>query len=145
MCHRSQHEVTITNFEAIDGKTLQETVQHLKTSICCLETLSTSFFKMSLAVLDRIYWIVNPLVLFLRPFFKVFENKLLGLSLKRSSRMTQLKKQTKNYSTISNLPFIGKIRECCFQSVETILNTMRLFGQRPICFLNTSQHRESTN
>ncbi|KAK9973180.1 hypothetical protein ABG768_023923 [Culter alburnus] len=32
-------------FEAIDGKILEETVQHLKTSTCALDTLPTSFFS----------------------------------------------------------------------------------------------------
>ncbi len=105
-----QHIVTTANFGAIDGKTLQETVQHLKTSICCLETLSTSFFKMSLVVLNRIYWIVNPSVLFQRPFFKVFENKLLGLSLKRTSEyLTQLKnKQTKTIAPFQISPSLER-------------------------------------
>jgi len=36
--------VTMSDFEEIDGTILVETVQHLKTSNCTLDTLTTSFF-----------------------------------------------------------------------------------------------------
>ena len=44
--------VTMSDFEEIDGKILEETVQHLKTSTCTLDTLPTSFFKSVLNCLD---------------------------------------------------------------------------------------------
>ncbi len=39
-----QREVTMSVFEAIDSKVLEEIVQHLKSSTCYLDTLPTSFF-----------------------------------------------------------------------------------------------------
>ncbi len=38
-----QKEVTMSVFEAIDSKILEEIVQHLKSSTCYLDTLPTSF------------------------------------------------------------------------------------------------------
>jgi hypothetical protein len=40
----------MSDFEEIDGKILEETIQHLKTSTCTLDALPTSFFK---SVLNR--------------------------------------------------------------------------------------------
>ncbi len=40
-----QKEVTMSVFEAIDSKILEQIVQHLKSSTCYLDTLPTSFFQ----------------------------------------------------------------------------------------------------
>ncbi len=40
-----QKEVTMSAFEEMDSKILEEIVQHLKTSTCYLDTLPTSFFS----------------------------------------------------------------------------------------------------
>ncbi len=40
-----KNEVTMSVFEAIDSKILEEIVQHLKLSTCYLDTLPTYFFK----------------------------------------------------------------------------------------------------
>ncbi len=40
-----QKEVTMSVFEEIDSKILEEIVLHLKTSTCYLDTLPTSFFQ----------------------------------------------------------------------------------------------------
>ncbi len=42
---QSQKEVTMSVFETIDSKILEEIVQHLKSSTCYLDTLPTSFFQ----------------------------------------------------------------------------------------------------
>ncbi len=47
-----QKEVTMSVFEAIDSKILEEIVQHLKSSTCYLDTLPTSFFKSVLNCLE---------------------------------------------------------------------------------------------
>ena len=35
----------MSEFNTVDQKTLEETVQHLKTSTCCLDTIPSDFFK----------------------------------------------------------------------------------------------------
>ncbi len=49
---QSQKEGTMSVFEAIDSKILEEIVQHLKSSTCYLDTLPTSFFKSVLNCLE---------------------------------------------------------------------------------------------
>ncbi len=49
---QSQKEVTMSVFETIDSKILEEIVQHLKSSTCYLDTLPTSFFKSVLNSLE---------------------------------------------------------------------------------------------
>ncbi len=47
-----QKKVTMSVFEEIDSKILEEIVQHLKSSTCYLDTLPTSFFKRVLNCLE---------------------------------------------------------------------------------------------
>ncbi len=49
---QSQKELTMSVFETIDSKILEEIVQHLKSSICYLDTPPTSFFKSVLNSLE---------------------------------------------------------------------------------------------
>ncbi len=105
---QSQKEGTMSVFEAIDSKILEEIVQHLKSSTCYLDTLPTSFFKSVLNCLEA-----DPL--------EVVNTSLLSgtfpNSLKTAVVKPLLKKRNldntmlSNYRPISNLPFIGKIIE----------------------------------
>ncbi len=116
-----QKEVTMSVFEAIDSKILEEIVQHLKSSTCYLDTLPTSFFKSVLNCLEAdLLEVVNASRL-----SGTFSN-----SLKTAVVKPLLKKRNldniilSNYRPISNLPFIGKIIEnVVFNQLNNYLNS----------------------
>ncbi len=59
-----QKEVTMSVFEAIDSKMLEEILQHLKTPTCYLDSLPTCFFKSLLNCLEAdLLEMVNDLLL----------------------------------------------------------------------------------
>ncbi|XDV11838.1 hypothetical protein PO909_000647 [Leuciscus waleckii] len=100
--------VTLSDFNKIDGKILVETVQHLKTSTCALDTLPTSFFKSVLNSLEAdLLEVVNASLL-----SGSFPNSLKTAVVKPLLKKNNLDKTIlSNYRPISNLPFIGKIIE----------------------------------
>ena len=100
--------VTMSDFKEIDGKILEETVQHLKTSTCALDTLPTSFFKSVLNSLEAdLLEVVNASLL-----SGSFPNSLKTAVVKPLLKKSNLDKTIlSNYRPISNLPFIGKIIE----------------------------------
>ncbi len=118
---QSQKEVTMSVFETIDSKILEEIVQHLKSSTCYLDTLPTSFFKSVLNSLEvDLLEVVNTSLL-----SGTFPNSLKTpvvkpLLKKRNLDSTMLS----NYRPISNLPFIGKIIEkIVFNQLNNYLNS----------------------
>ncbi len=118
---QSQKEVTMSVFETIDSKILEEIVQHLKSSTCYLDTLPTSFFKSVLNCLEAdLLEVVNTSLL----------SGTLPNSLKTAVVKPLLKKRSldntmlSNYRPISNLPFIGKIIEkVVFNQLNNYLNS----------------------
>ena len=95
-------------FEAIDGKILEETVQHLKTSTCALDILPTSFFKSVFNCLEADLLKVVNASLLSGTFPKSLKTAVVKPLLKKSSLDNII---LSNYRPISNLPFIGKIIE----------------------------------
>ena len=121
------NSTVMSEFKTIDQKSVIETVQHLKPSTCCLDTMPSDFFKT----------IVNSVQTDLQ--------KIINLSLK-SGRFPKplkvaaikplLKKRTLdasmliNYRPISNLPFIAKIIEkVVFNQLSDFLNSSGLFDK----------------
>ncbi len=99
---------TMSVFETIDSKILEEIVQHLKSSTCYLDTLPTSFFKSVLNCLEAdLLEVVNTSLL-----SGTFPNSLKTAVVKHLLKKRNLDNtMLSNYRPISNLPFIGKIIE----------------------------------
>ncbi|KAI2648158.1 RNA-directed DNA polymerase from mobile element jockey [Labeo rohita] len=115
-----QKEVTLSVFEAIDSKTLEEIVQHLKSSTCKLDTLPTSFFKSVFNCLEAdLLEVVNTSLL-----SGTFPNSLKTAVVKPLLKKSNLDNTIlSNYRPISNLPFIGKIIEkVVFNQLNNYLN-----------------------
>ncbi|KAI2645280.1 RNA-directed DNA polymerase from mobile element jockey [Labeo rohita] len=116
-----QKEVTLSVFEAIDSKTLEEIVQHLKSSTCNLDTLPTSFFKSVFNCLEAdLLEVVNTSLL-----SGTFPNSLKTAVVKPLLKKSNLDNTIlSNYRPISNLPFIGKIIEkVVFNQLNNYLNS----------------------
>ncbi len=111
---QSQKEVTMSVFNTIDSKILEEIVQHLKSSACYLDTLPTSFFK---SVLNCLEADLLEVVTFPNSLKTAVVKPLLK---KRNLDNTMLS----NYRPISNLPFIGTIIEkVVFNQLNKYLNS----------------------
>ncbi len=118
---QSQKEVTMSVFETIDSKILEEIVQHLKSSTCYLDTLPTSFFKSVLNCLEAdLLEVVNTSLL-----SGTFPNTLKTAVIKPLLKKRNLDNtMLSNYRPISNLPFIGKIIEkIVFNQLNNYLNS----------------------
>ncbi len=118
---QSQKEVTMSVFEAIDSKTLEEIVLHLKSSTCSLDTLPTSFFKSVLNCLEAdLLEVVNASLI-----SRTFPNSLKTAVVKPLLKKRNLDNtMLSNYRPISNLPFIGKIIEkIVFYQLNKYLNS----------------------
>ncbi len=118
---QSQKEVTMSVFETIDSKILEEIVQHLKLSTCYLDTLPTSFFKSVLNCLEvDLLEVVNTSLL-----SGTFPNSLKTAVVKPLLKKRNLDStMLSNYRPISNLPFIGKIIEkVVFNQLNNYLNS----------------------
>ncbi len=108
-------------FEEIDSKILEEIVLHLKSSICSLDTLPTSFFKSVLNCLEAaLLEVVNTSLL-----SGTFPNSLKTAVVKPLLKKRDLDNtMLSNYRTISNLPFICKIIEkVVFNQLNKYLNS----------------------
>uniref|UniRef100_A0A672RP97 Reverse transcriptase domain-containing protein n=1 Tax=Sinocyclocheilus grahami TaxID=75366 RepID=A0A672RP97_SINGR len=113
-----QKEDTMSAFEEIDSKILEEIVQHLKSSTCYLDTLPTYFFKRVLNCLEAdLLEVVNASLL-----SGTFPNsKVVKPLLKKNNLDNTI---LSNYRPISNLPFIGKIIEkVVFNQLNKYLNS----------------------
>uniref|UniRef100_A0A8C2F867 Reverse transcriptase domain-containing protein n=1 Tax=Cyprinus carpio TaxID=7962 RepID=A0A8C2F867_CYPCA len=99
---------TMSIFEAIDSKILEEIVQHLKSSTCYLDTLPTCFFKSVLNCLEAdLLEVVNASLL-----SGTFPNSMKTAVVKPLLKKSNLDNTIlSNYRPISNLPFIGKFIE----------------------------------
>ncbi len=118
---QSQKEVTMSVFETIDSKILEEIVQHLKSSTCYLDTLPTSFFKSVLNCLEvDLLEVVNTSLL-----SGTFPNSLKTAVVKPLLKKRNLDStMLSNYRPISNLPFIGNIIEkIVFNQLNNYLNS----------------------
>ncbi|KAI2644985.1 RNA-directed DNA polymerase from mobile element jockey [Labeo rohita] len=116
-----QKEVTLSVFEAIDSKTLEEIVQHLKSSTCNLDTLPTSFFKSVFNCLEAdLLEVVNTSLI-----SGTFSNSLKTAVVKPLLEKNNLDSTIlSSYRPISNLPFIGKIIEkVVFNQLNNYLNS----------------------
>ena len=119
--------ITMTQFNTIDYKTLDEIMSHLKPSTCALDVLPTSFFK-------------NVFNCFASELIQIINNSLLsGIfpeTLKTAVIKPLLKKSSldplllNNYRPISNLPFISKIIEkVVYQQLSNYLILNDLFDE----------------
>uniref|UniRef100_A0A672L323 Reverse transcriptase domain-containing protein n=1 Tax=Sinocyclocheilus grahami TaxID=75366 RepID=A0A672L323_SINGR len=116
-----QKEDTMSAFEEIDSKILEEIVQHLKSSTCYLDTLPTYFFKRVLNCLEAdLLEVVNASLL-----SGTFPNSLKTAVVKPLLKKRNLDNTIlSNYRPISNLPFIGKIIEkVVFNQLNKYLNS----------------------
>ena len=100
--------VNMTQFNIIDQKKLEETVQSLKSSTCCLDTLPTSFLKnVHKCLAPDLLQIVNTSLL----------TGIFPRSLKTAVVKPLLKKPNldpsiiSNFRPVSNLPVLSKILE----------------------------------
>ncbi len=129
-------------FKTIDSKILEETVQHLKSSTCYLDTLPTSFFKGVLNCLEAdLLEVVNTSLL-----SGTFPNSLKTAVVKPLLKKHNLDNtMLSNYRPISNLAFIGKIIEkVVFNQLNNYLNSNG-YLDHSIWFPRASQHRDSTH
>ncbi len=114
-------EVTMSVFEEIDSKILEEIVLHLKSSTCYLDTLLTSYFKSVLNCLEAdLLEVVNTSLL-----SGTFPNSLKTAVVKPLLKKRNLDNtMVSNYRPISNLPFICKIIEkLVFNQLNKYLNS----------------------
>uniref|UniRef100_A0A8D3DAW3 Reverse transcriptase domain-containing protein n=1 Tax=Scophthalmus maximus TaxID=52904 RepID=A0A8D3DAW3_SCOMX len=95
--------ITMTQFCPINHKNLEEIIQHLKSSSCCLDILPTGFFKnVSNCMASHLLQIVNTSLL-----SGVFPQALKTAVIKNNLDTSLMN----NYRPISNLPFPSKIIE----------------------------------
>uniref|UniRef100_A0A673IYN1 Reverse transcriptase domain-containing protein n=1 Tax=Sinocyclocheilus rhinocerous TaxID=307959 RepID=A0A673IYN1_9TELE len=116
-----QKEDTMSAFEEIDSKILEEIVQHLKSSTCYLDTLPTYFFKRVLNCLEADLLEVVNASLLSGTFPDSLKTAVVKPLLKKSNLDNTI---LSNYRPISNLPFIGKIIEkVVFNQLNKYLNS----------------------
>jgi len=100
--------ILFISIKEIEGKILEETVQHLKTSTCGLDALPTSFFKSVLNSFEADLLEVENVSLLSASFPNSLKTAVVKPLLKKSNLDKTI---LSNYRPISNLPFIGKIIE----------------------------------
>ena len=117
----------MTQFSFIDRKALDQTIQGLKSSSCCLDTLPTNFFK-------SVYDCLAPDLL--RIVNSSLETGIFPDSLKTAVIKPLLKKRSldssviSNYRPISNLPFISKVIEkVVYQQLNNFLVSNNLLDK----------------
>ena len=99
---------TMAQFHPINHKTLEDTIQHLKSSTSCLDILPTDFFKsVSECMASDLLQIVNTSLLS-GVFPQSLKTAVIKPLLKKNNLDTS---QLSNYRPISNLPFLSKIIE----------------------------------
>lgn len=123
-----KNPITImTQFEKIDQNRLEELIQHLKTTSCCLDTMPTFFLKKVYSCLaNDLLQIINSSL----------QSGIFPTALKTAAVKPLLKKRNldpslvSNYRPISNLPFIGKILEkTVYQQLTCFLSANNLFDK----------------
>ena len=124
----------MTQFHPIHHQILEDIIQHLKSSSCCLDILPTGFFKtVSNCMAQDLLQIVNTTLL-----SGVFPQALKTGVIKPLLKKNNLDKSLmSNYRPISNLPFLSKIIEkAVFQQLSNFValnNCFHVFqsGFRP--------------
>ena len=124
--HRN-NSVSLCNFDPVDQRTIEETVQHLKPSTCCLDAIPSDFFKtIAKSVLNDLQQILNISL----------QSGTFPKNLKVAAIKPLLKKRTldasmfTNYRPISNLPFISKIIEkVVYKQLSNFLSSNGLFDK----------------
>uniref|UniRef100_A0A3Q2P679 Reverse transcriptase domain-containing protein n=1 Tax=Fundulus heteroclitus TaxID=8078 RepID=A0A3Q2P679_FUNHE len=115
----------MSQFSQINHKSLEQIIQQLSSSSCCLDVLPTAFFKKVLPVIaSDLTQIINTSLL-----SGVFPQSLKTAIIKPLLKKNNLDKLLlQNYRPISNLPFISKIIEkAVFQQLNTFLTTTSRF------------------
>ena len=115
----------MTQFHTINLKNLEDIIQHLKTSSCCLDILPTGVFKNVLNCLaSDLLQIVNTSLLS-GIFPQALKTAVIKPLLKKNNLDTTL---MSNYRPISNLPFLSKIIEkVVFQQLNLFLSLNNSF------------------
>ncbi|XP_072247605.1 uncharacterized protein [Leuresthes tenuis] len=110
---------TMTLFQPINSKDLEDILRHLKSSSCCLDILPTGFFKGVSKTLESDLLLIVNLSLTSGVFPEPLKTAVIKPLLKKDNLD---KTQMNNYRPISNLPFISKIIEkAVFQQLNYFL------------------------
>ncbi|KAI4800683.1 hypothetical protein KUCAC02_009526 [Chaenocephalus aceratus] len=120
LCPLNINSDIMTQFHQINDKNLEDIIQLLKSSSCCLDIIPTGFFKDVLPCMaSELLHIVN----------KSLHSGIFPQALKTAVIKPLLKKNNldasvmNNYRPISNLPFLGKIIEkVVFQQLSNFLH-----------------------
>lgn len=109
----------MTQFYPVNHKNLEDIIQHLKSSSCCLDILQTGFFKnVSHCMASELLQIVNTSLLS-GVFPQALKTAVIKPLLKKNNLDTSL---MNNYRPISNLPFLSKVIEkAVFQQLNSFL------------------------
>ena len=115
----------MTQFQMITYKNIEDIIQHLKPSSCCLDILPTDFFKnVSICLAPDLLQIVNT-SLFSGIFPQALKTAVIKPILKKNNLDTSL---MDNYRLISNLPFLSEIIEkAFFQQLNLFLSLNNIF------------------
>ncbi len=119
LCPLKNNSYSMRQFDSINHKNLEDIIQHLKSSSCCLDILPTGFFKkVSKCMASDLLQIVNMSLL--SGFFpQALKTAVIKPLLKKSNLDSSL---MNNYRPISNLPFLSKIIEkAVFQQLSAFL------------------------
>uniref|UniRef100_A0A8C5HYQ9 Reverse transcriptase domain-containing protein n=1 Tax=Gouania willdenowi TaxID=441366 RepID=A0A8C5HYQ9_GOUWI len=118
---------TMLEFITVNPKTIEETIQQLNPSTCCLDTIPSNFFKTVVkSIVTDLCQIINC----------SFQSGTVPKSLKVAAVKPLLKKRTldasilANYRPISNLPFMAKIIEkVVFNQLSQFLTFNKIFDK----------------
>uniref|UniRef100_A0AAQ5X7A8 Reverse transcriptase domain-containing protein n=1 Tax=Amphiprion ocellaris TaxID=80972 RepID=A0AAQ5X7A8_AMPOC len=126
LCQRKTNLNTMTQFNPINHKNLEDIIHQLNSSSCCLDILPTRFLKkVSQVLLTDLLWIVN-LSLTSGVFPQALKTAVIKPLLKKSNLD---KSQMNSYRPISNLPFLSKIIEkAVFQQLNNYLTKSNSFN-----------------
>ncbi|XP_032872790.1 uncharacterized protein LOC116970201, partial [Amblyraja radiata] len=119
MCPLIINSNTMTQFYVINHKTLEDIIQHLKSSSCCIDILPTGLFKgISNCMTSDLLQIVHTSLLS-GVFPQALKTAVIKPLLKKNNLDTSL---LNNYRPISNLPFLSKIIEkAVFKQLNNIM------------------------
>ncbi len=109
----------MTQFYPINHKNLEDIIQHLKSSSCCLDSLPSGIFKnVSNCIATDLLQIVN-ISLHSDVFLNILKTAVIKLLFKKNNLDTSL---MNNYRPISNVLFLSKVTEkAIFQQLNNFL------------------------
>lgn len=116
---------TMTQFNRINHKILEDIIEHLKSSSCCLDILPTNFFKRVYDCLASDLLLITNTSLLSGIFPQALKTAVIKPLLKKNNLDVS---QMNNYRPISNLPFLSKIIE------KAIFQQLNAFLARSNCF-----------